>query len=307
MNTPKRHHYVPRFYLKHFTDADGFIWAYDRKTKEYRRQSIKNTAVQQNYYKVRTKNGDDAGIERLFSLIEGNAAKAIKKIKNKKTLDINERQYLAAFVSFQITRVPDYRKEINETMEKLIKMINKDRFSSVREAKEVIEQHGEKLQKKPTPEEIYEFVQKGEYGVKIPREFAAKSMLRMGNEFVPLFLSMKWEFWYAHKQSAFITTDNPFTIIPSSNHDKFRGVGLATPGANKIMPLGKDVCLFIRELGEDMFGKTVEKKSVRGVNIWSAITSDRFIYSHDKNLLRFIVERSQVDKIPLNRDRVLFG
>ena len=27
---PRKHHYVPKFYLKKFADSDGYLWTYDR-------------------------------------------------------------------------------------------------------------------------------------------------------------------------------------------------------------------------------------------------------------------------------------
>lgn len=49
MSTPKRHHYLPRFYLDRFTDR-GRLYLFDREEAEHRIQTPKNTAVQTHFY-----------------------------------------------------------------------------------------------------------------------------------------------------------------------------------------------------------------------------------------------------------------
>ena len=56
MSSPKRHHYLPDFYLQSFC-GNGFIWVYDRELREYRKQTPINTAVKSNYYAFRDENG----------------------------------------------------------------------------------------------------------------------------------------------------------------------------------------------------------------------------------------------------------
>jgi len=57
MAAPKRHHYLPRFYLKRFAQA-GKLWVYDRQEDKYRHQTPQNTAVIGNYYSFTTPTGE---------------------------------------------------------------------------------------------------------------------------------------------------------------------------------------------------------------------------------------------------------
>lgn len=49
MSKPKRHHFLPEFYLNGFT-REGLLCVFDRETGEYRRQAPKNTAVIGHFY-----------------------------------------------------------------------------------------------------------------------------------------------------------------------------------------------------------------------------------------------------------------
>ena len=71
----KRQHYVPRFYLQHFADADGLVWTYDILEDRIAGSTPENTAVQTNFYSP----VDDYGnhfdeLEKLLAAIESSAA-----------------------------------------------------------------------------------------------------------------------------------------------------------------------------------------------------------------------------------------
>ena len=87
MTLPKRHHYLPQFYLKGFC-RNEHLWVYDREKNEIRRQTPINTAIQTHYYSFENKDGEkNTEIESFLSEIEGLTKPILGKISNK--LDIS--------------------------------------------------------------------------------------------------------------------------------------------------------------------------------------------------------------------------
>lgn len=292
--------------MQNFADDQDRLWVYDRKTKEYRFQHIKDTAVEQYYYRVRVKDGSKSDeIERFFSMLEGHAAKAIKKILKSEALTTIDREHLALFISFQMTRVPDYEKRVNEMREKSMKKMNQMIFSSVERTKKVIEKYN--MAEKITPEEMYKFIQEDKYKLKKSKEYSIKMALKPGYDFARYFLQMNWFFLYTPPKSSFITSDNPFTIFPPKIQSPFRGLGILTPGALKMFPISPGVCLVMEEPGDQVKIGVAKREKIRPINLYFAQTSDRFIFSRDEALLRSVVEKSQVDTIPFERERVFVG
>ena len=83
MTIPKRHHYLPRFYLERFASRDGHFWLYDRSLGSYRRVSSRNAAVRRYYYSTEDEEGQRFhDFEDFLSRIEGLA----KPIFDKPTL-----------------------------------------------------------------------------------------------------------------------------------------------------------------------------------------------------------------------------
>ena len=84
----RRQHWVPRFYLRHFADADGRLWAYRRDSDSIYRTHIKDVCVQYDLYEVRHSGPESGGagksympnlIERKLSELEGHLAQGYER------------------------------------------------------------------------------------------------------------------------------------------------------------------------------------------------------------------------------------
>ncbi len=84
MGGPKRHHYVPRFYLERFVrehegSRRGF-WVYDKDGGEPRLQQPPTTAVEQFFYRIEAEGGErDDSPEAALSRIEGEFAPMLRR------------------------------------------------------------------------------------------------------------------------------------------------------------------------------------------------------------------------------------
>ena len=53
LNDPRKHHYVPVFYQKHFANAEGSLWVYDRKLKWCKDLVPKNICFENDLYTLK--------------------------------------------------------------------------------------------------------------------------------------------------------------------------------------------------------------------------------------------------------------
>src|SRR5258706_16309220 len=83
---PKRHHFLPEFYLKGFT-RDGYLWLYDRERDAFRQQTPSNTGVIGHFYTFTNTAGEcDSTLEGVLSTVEGLAKPIIEKLRTRKAL-----------------------------------------------------------------------------------------------------------------------------------------------------------------------------------------------------------------------------
>lgn len=309
MNRPKRHHFVPSFYLKGFTDTDELIWVYDRKDKVYRKLKTEDVAVQKHYYTFTEKGGEkNYEIEEYFSKVESLAKPIIDKISKKLPIDKSDKANLSMYVALQKTRVPLYQNENDEMITKVFKklsehLVTQDKAQSLIE--ERFENNGISV------EDVETFVKEGDYEIVVPREHSLFQSLGIATDIADYFFNMKWRFLHNIKKASFITSDNPFMLVPPDVDEEpnfwNRGVGILTRGALKIMPLSSSTLLVMGERGESILGGEIDRVQCRKINILLARNSYRFIYSNNIDLLKSIVKKSKVDLIPYERERIIMS
>ncbi|MCH8094102.1 MAG: DUF4238 domain-containing protein [Chloroflexi bacterium] len=298
MSIPKRHHTLAQFYLNGFC-LDGKLWLYDRELDEYRQQTPRNTTVQSHYYSFRDESGERiTGIESALAQIEGQASQIIEKLGARTPIDIEDRQIFSLFVALMRVRTTDFQKEVGELTDMMYKEVNKIAFATKETTEailaEIEAETGESIQ--IAPEEIMQVVKDGQYEVLTERLHSLGLMFPLAEDIAKELFQMDWIVAFAPPDSSFITTDNPFTIVPPIEHDRQRGAGILTPGTQKQVPLSQSACLVILDKGGRGSFLDLDKSQVRQINRNAATNCDRFVIARDESLLRSIVRVTGVNR-----------
>lgn len=299
MSTPKRHHYLPEFYLKGFR-RDKVLFIYDRELNEYREQSPKDTAVKSHYYALEDDEGKkNLEIESFLSKIEGDAKPIIDKLERGEDISEEEKESLSVFISFLMNRVPDFEESENKMLEKIIEKASNMMFQDEERAKSIMEQHERDTGKKMdvTPEELVNFHKNVPHKYKIHRNVSLTTMLDVSLQIAHYFKQMDWLLFHTPDISSFITTDNPFVLLAPTNHKSgFYGTGIAMRGARKIVPLTQSMCLVMRDHGTSTVHKDIDREVVKETNLQIAYFSDRFVIGRDKALVKRNVKRAKLNQ-----------
>jgi hypothetical protein len=303
---PKRHHYLSQFYLEGFADAAGVISLYDRSKREYRRQRAVNTAVETGFYTVSDVDGNKLDdVEKLLAAIEGEAKPAITALTTPTAL-ISDDQHIAIahFTAAAFLRSPGRRRSYNEGFEGLTKRLmqfNAAIPGGIESQLEQLRAEGSEVPEKVTADTIREFVERDAYSIHVPQEHSIKAMVELLPRIADLLGIMDWVVLHAPANKAFITSDEPFVLMPPPRlANSLYGAGLATTGAMKFFPLTSGMCLGLLDManGRPSWVKHMpsDAEGVRAININIAANSERFVLSHSEPLLRSVVRASAVDR-----------
>ena len=116
----KNQHYVPKFYLRNFSDEGRNISLYNFNNDRFiPTASIKNQACSNFFY------GEDEIIEKYFSIIEGAASKHIKEILENKVLPKYHSKPYFHLLMFMMTlglRTPKAIDDMNEHLNKSLEL-----------------------------------------------------------------------------------------------------------------------------------------------------------------------------------------
>lgn len=109
---------------------------------------------------------------------------------------------------------------------------------------------------------------------------------------------MDWVFLYAPDKSSFVTSDNPFVLIPPNNYNPNGpyGVGLITTGVRKVVPLTQRACLVMGDYGQRVMKRAITREDVRKVNLNIAVHCDNLLIARDKPLVEKLVKMTKINE-----------
>lgn len=294
---PKRHHYIPQFFLKNFSTNNKDLWVFDRVKKEYRNQSITQIASENKFYNYISK-GKEQNLEAIFSQIEGLAKPILDKIINKQEISMQEKADFSMFLGTLRVRIPDFKKWTEESGEKMHKKMHKITFSNRSYVENLAKKAGKKLTRKEIDDIMSFATDEKRYSLKFPPNYWIKIMLQMSLDVADLFIDSHWQIYYFDKKYALVTSDNPVVLVPPKDYHPFYDYGLATPGTRKVITLTSNICLVTGELSKNplIIRKESDNKDLyRWFNKITAANSDRFVYSPEKGKLEKIVKDTKID------------
>jgi hypothetical protein len=296
-NAPRKHHYVPVFYQRNFTNDAGLLWVYDRVKQDYKELHPLSVCFKRDLYTVKPEGKPpDMQVEtKLLQFIDSAGSVGIRDFLSNKPNSSAE-QELALFMAFQWNRVPTMDRDIRVTYAQLIEELCRVSFSSVERAKSILEQV-ESETGKPlglTPESMVRDVVEKRFEIVATETAFLGTMISQSMKLAGLLRRLDWEVLIASPETGFIICDGPVVVVPPRGSDQ---VGFVVPGSAKYFPLSRGLCLRLGEPGMTRRLRRLDKESVRLVNLNIAANSERFIMGSSRVQLENIVVRSGCQNI----------
>jgi hypothetical protein len=299
---PKRHHYLPQFYLDGFT-RDGLFWLFDRKKGEFRKQTPINTAVESGFYTVRMSDGTDSdAVEETLATIEGVVKPAVDRLDAAESISDEDRRSTAAFIATLYLRTPGFRRNHDAAHETMMKRTMQILYSDPGAAAarlECMKAAGEDVGGL-TPEKIMEAAKNADdYSIELPPEQSIQSMLSLLPKIGTLLADMRWTIAHAPANKVFVASDEPFVLIPPPDYRPgVQGLGIASPGTTKVIPLSQRICVLIGDVDPLAPVQHVDVGAdwVRAINMNVTQNCERFVISPVEALVRSLVHATAVDR-----------
>ncbi|HLK20916.1 MAG TPA: DUF4238 domain-containing protein [Bryobacteraceae bacterium] len=291
----KKHHYVPVFYQKGFADAEGLLWVYDRKLKNYKHLHPNVMCRAEDLYAVRPDNAPkDRRIETdILSPIESDAAPIIRKLVPGIALSEEETAKLAFFIALQRTRLPSFGRAVSKMQEVNMEQLMRIQFANVDRATTALNELAAWTSEKVDiePESMVKAVLNDEIKITATERPFLEAMFEQAKTLTKWMGRAHWSFLVAPASHPFILCDHPFTIVPPEGV-RLDGVGPGLPGVVNYFPINRRLCLKLRHGVFAMRFWDIDSLYVHLVNRNVAANSERFIMCANKQLLEDIVASS---------------
>ena len=292
---PRKHHYLPQFYLKGFSGADGRLFQCDRRSGKLVTVGIGDAAAKKDFHRfeepsVGHPSFDPNAAEKMFAQIEGIQAEALSQALADPTLLETQPQLrgeILGFMQMMFFRVPKVHEMLaNSTtraLEAAIKVVEKNRGTD--DMPEDLKRHlaGRSLLDVMRP---------------MPKNwFIILNMMRLGNsrDLYKLLWPRNAAILVSNGFSEFIVGDAPVAIYdPRAGQTGWKASGFASPTAEFSFPLSSRMLLL---LGHDIHpGVTaVSDSEVRQFNRRTIVWSERFLFAEtfDSVTLRDVTQLSE--------------
>lgn len=243
MATSKRHHFVPAFYLAGFTDGEDRkspFWCAGKDGKKTFQTNPNNACVENDYYTL-TESPDSMAAENEYAKLEAGIANSLRHIKeNNWTPRPIDEEFLHIFAATLYLRVPEFRNSmaapIKRVQEVVIDMQSRITLENARNGGNV------------SKEEVLNAVRISNRSADacappVSRDLLIELELRMLHDTAKLLALRRWYLFVVPEceKYEFITSDNPFVLIPVETEAKM--IGLLSRGTEVIIPLHKRATL----------------------------------------------------------------
>ena len=281
---PKAQHYIPRFYLKGFTDKQGKLWVCE-KFKPIRKSKPKDEAHRPDYYTHAEQGERDETAEDTLEEIESRAAPIIRKLANPAFRPTPQQMgHVYLFVAFTFARVPSWRENLDRIVARFAKdrQVNlaKDRAGFHRMCADMERDTGKPLGM--DIEDLRQYILKGEYEVvQASRAFNLGSMFESAIDIAKHLNEFSYEVLYAPAERVFVTSDSPvFTLLPEGGRQATIGMGFGWPRVQVHFRLNKRACLRLKK-GIESARLQISEQQLEQINRITMLNATQHLYSSE--------------------------
>jgi hypothetical protein len=292
MNTARRHHYIPQWYLAGFTDtgtADGFITVHDLVEERDFKTKTHGVGIQRDFNRVEMEGLEPDILEKSWSQFEGDASQAVGRIIEAGNLgNMVDLSFLLNLVALLIVRNPKTRTLMNQSKEQILRSMgqmvfgNKDRFERlVKKARA----DGVDIPEEITFEQMQDFIQRDDYDIHIHRESSIQLELSLLDDIIRLLHKRRWSlFTPENPDSHFISGDHP-VVLSWRDAEVNSPVGFGLTNTEVTFPINKRYMLVgIFEEDLDSFYK-IPDTTVAFANSGRRSQAQRHVYSSGETYL----------------------
>ena len=291
MTQPRKHHYVPQFYLAGFTkndNKDGRLFVFDIQQKKSWASTPKRTAHKRDFYRVEAgAGGDPMAIEKALSQLETRWKAALTTVIETRTLpDGDEFADLMIFVAFLAVRVPRIREKVADFVDRVSKTQIRAMFATKEgqeKVREILAEHGHEM----SDEEFAQVVQFGvsdDYDVDYEPSWHVREMVRMAATLAPLLSLRKWRLWEVDAEAPdLICCDCPVVPAWRTPMPGLTAPAFGTPNTIVSVPLNRRMVL-VSMIEEELPPETLDLEGVARINSMTGRNANQ-IYSSENDFV----------------------
>jgi Protein of unknown function (DUF4238) len=291
----RRHHFVPRCYLKGFTverKKRRQVTVFDAKDRKVFTTAIDNVALERDFNRVEIDGLAPDAFENAMAAFESEISAALDRIKATLSIAEADRIALINLICALALRNPRLRETLRDFDERVAKMVLDVTLETPERWEAQVKRAREAGYLKDVPkvaelsyEQMKKFAREANFRLSVPRERHIQLELETFNKMLPILLERKWLLLRAPQDSGgFITSDHPVVLTWSDPAMRrgFHGPGFGLTGTEVFFPVSTRLAVVgAFELQEATID--VHPNAVASLNGAQVAYAERQVYARDRN------------------------
>lgn len=218
-----RHHYIPRFYLERFCNADTGLLSVYASDKVFKSKPSM-TGFQNNYYSLDWISDDEANaLEDIFMKFESNACSGFNIINKQELPDGQERYDLSIFIGLLLTRVPSRREIVRATLQAFIEKFIQESIAVNQKSRDEVSSILGLERNNPQYDNILDSFFDG-LKVDVHNKASLPFVLH-GTKIGEILHTMRWQVFVNNTEYEFVTSDDPVLNLRINENQYGNGIG----------------------------------------------------------------------------------
>lgn len=278
MSEPRKHHYLPQFYLRGFSANGRSIFQIEKRGGRGYLSAIRDTAAIRDYHELDTGEAEDpAVIEKRLAGIETKLAEALAEAAQRGLTTPKTHNLLIQLVALLRVRVPAFKAGIEAYLQNVVRSVGL-----------MLERKGEL----PPPPKGFEDVCRMEnLSITISNSKLLEFMFRIAADrrLFDMLAAMRPTILRAPRTTLFVTCDQPVAIFhPTASPTDAYGVGPADVDAQLSVPLSSDALLSLSWPTGPAVDREATAEEMVEFNRRTVVMADSFVFAPE--LSEFAVE-----------------
>lgn len=283
----RQHHYIPRFFLEGFVDADGFVHVFDLLEARQWKAKPNGAARIRDFYRVENPDLDPNEVETGLSRIEHELAPAIMRLRQDRVLPpegTEDFARIANLIALLAARVPaaidTFANPLAKVGDRLVGLIlqSPERYESHLAQRR---EEGEDVSGAPSWAQMKEMYESGAFKVEVTQDYRVAIMLQSMQIILPWLSGRNWALISTDEVSStgpFVCSDRPVCLSWTKRMLPIYSPGWGTRNTQMLLPLTGDLTIWSAyEPGDPLV--TADASQVATVNSLSLRQADRFLFS----------------------------
>lgn len=278
-STPRKHHVVPKVYLKNFA-RDNKLYVLSKKTGRCFSASLNKVSVITDYYSYKNEDGTtNFQIEKALSLIESNSADVFYNIINRNNINHEQKKVLSIFLGILFSRVSNHRNALEKSLEKMVHKTGQMLLARTKNLRDIFDDEYDNLLSYFGSDEGIRsfFIEKTKVEV---FNVASLPYIHLGLKISELLFEMHWRFWTCDDNKGYFVTSNNPCYVTNRNMDKSPyGAGIAYKNSRFNFPVSPNIFLIADWHGHAIDYKPINKQILNRVNARTIRYAESEIYA----------------------------